>query len=113
MVAADNDRRRDFAVPDHLVEGKAEPVIIGLPFSLISEAKLVAGVDGFFDRINLNSVTLGVGGASKHISGSLGFNYQFGSSEQRLVADIAGTELTRTKVKISNIGIIYSVSYVF
>jgi hypothetical protein len=73
----------------------------------------VAGNDGFFDRISLNSVTLGVSGASKHISGSLGFNYQFGSSEQRLVADLAGTELTRTKVKISNIGIIYSVSYVF
>jgi hypothetical protein len=73
----------------------------------------VSGADGFFDRISLNSVTLGVGGSSKHISGSLGFNYQFGSSEQRLVADLAGTELTRTKVKISNIGIIYSVSYVF
>jgi hypothetical protein len=73
----------------------------------------VANADGFFDRISLNSVTLGVSGASKHISGSLGFNYQFGSSEQRLVADLAGTELTRTKVKISNIGIIYSVSYVF
>jgi ribosome maturation factor RimP len=29
------------------LEGKAEPVTIGLPFSLISEAKLVAGVDGF------------------------------------------------------------------
>ena len=73
----------------------------------------VAEADGFFDRINLNSLTLGVGGASKHISGSLGFNYQFGSSEQRLVADLAGTELTRTKVNISNIGIIYAVSYVF
>jgi len=73
----------------------------------------VAGDDGFFDRISLNSVTLGVSGASKHVSGSLGFNYQFGSSEQRLVADLAGTELTRTKVRISNIGIIYSVSYVF
>jgi hypothetical protein len=78
-----------------------------------SDPSPVASADGFFDRINLNSVTLGVGGASKHISGSLGFNYQFGSSEQRLVADLAGTELTRTKVKISNIGIIYSVSYVF
>ena len=29
------------------LEGKEEPVVIGLPFSLISEAKLVAGVDGF------------------------------------------------------------------
>ncbi|HEY6148430.1 MAG TPA: hypothetical protein VIZ69_12050, partial [Thermoanaerobaculia bacterium] len=73
----------------------------------------VGSADGFFDRINLNSVTLGIGGASKHVSGSLGFNYQFGSSEQRLVADLAGSELTRTKVKISNVGIIYSVSYVF
>jgi hypothetical protein len=73
----------------------------------------VANADGFFDRVSLNSVTLGVSGASKHISGSLGLNYQFGSSEQRLVADLAGTELTRTKVRISNIGIIYSVSYVF
>jgi len=29
------------------LEGKAEPVTIGLPFSLISEAKLVADTDGF------------------------------------------------------------------
>ncbi len=27
------------------LEGKAEPVVIGLPFSLISEAKLVADVE--------------------------------------------------------------------
>jgi hypothetical protein len=73
----------------------------------------VASADGFFDRINMNSVTLGVGGASKHISGSIGFNYQFGFSEQRLVSDIEGNELTRTRVKVSTIGILYSVSYVF
>src|ERR1041384_1381088 len=29
------------------LEGKAEPVVIGLPFSLISEAKLVADMDSF------------------------------------------------------------------
>ncbi len=29
------------------LEGKAEPVTIGLPFSLIGEAKLVADMDGF------------------------------------------------------------------
>jgi ribosome maturation factor RimP len=29
------------------LEGSAEPVVIGLPFSLISEAKLVADMDGF------------------------------------------------------------------
>lgn len=29
------------------LEGKAEPVIIGLPFPLISEAKLVVNLDGF------------------------------------------------------------------
>ena len=29
------------------LEGKTEPVTIGLPFSLISEAKLVADIDGF------------------------------------------------------------------
>ena len=29
------------------LEGKAEPVIIGLPFSLISEAKLVAEKESF------------------------------------------------------------------
>lgn len=29
------------------LEGKTEPVTIGLPFSLISEAKLVADMDGF------------------------------------------------------------------
>lgn len=39
-------------VPDevHLkieLEGKAEPIIIGLPFSLIGEAKLVPNMDGF------------------------------------------------------------------
>ncbi len=39
--------------------------------------------------------------------------YQFGSSEQRLVADFADVELTRAKVRISNIGILYSIGYVF
>ena len=73
----------------------------------------VASADGFFDRINMNSVTLGIGGASKHVSGSIGFNYQWGFSEQRLVSDIEGNELTRTRVKVSTIGILYSVSYVF
>ncbi len=29
------------------LEGKAEPVVIGLPFSLIGEAKLVAGIESF------------------------------------------------------------------
>jgi ribosome maturation factor RimP len=29
------------------LEGKADPVVIGLPFSLISEAKLVAGTESF------------------------------------------------------------------
>jgi ribosome maturation factor RimP len=29
------------------LDGKAEPVIVGLPFSLISEAKLVVDLDGF------------------------------------------------------------------
>ncbi|NIQ97087.1 MAG: ribosome maturation factor, partial [Desulfuromonadales bacterium] len=29
------------------LDGKAEPVIIGLPFPLISEAKLVVDLDGF------------------------------------------------------------------
>jgi hypothetical protein len=28
------------------LEGHEEPVVIGLPFSLISEAKLVADIDG-------------------------------------------------------------------
>jgi hypothetical protein len=69
--------------------------------------------DGFFDRISMNSVTLGLGGTSKHVSGSIGLNYQWGFSEERLVSDIEGNELTRTKVKVSTIGILYSVSYVF
>lgn len=73
----------------------------------------VGSTDGFFDRISLNSVTIGVTGASRHFSGSLGFNYQFGSSDQRLVADFTGVELTRTRVKISNLGILYSIGYVF
>jgi hypothetical protein len=29
------------------LEGKAEPVVIGLPFSLINEAKLVADTESF------------------------------------------------------------------
>ena len=29
------------------LEGKAEPVTIGLPFSLINEAKLVANIESF------------------------------------------------------------------
>jgi hypothetical protein len=34
------------------LDGKAEPLIIGLPFSLIGEAKLVTNIDGFRDDLS-------------------------------------------------------------
>ena len=34
------------------LDGKAKPLIIGLPFSLIGEAKLVTNVDGFRDDLS-------------------------------------------------------------
>ncbi len=73
----------------------------------------VGGADEFFKRINLTSATIGVSGGAVHISGSLGLTYQFGTSGDERVVDLAGGTLAVTSFKVSNFGILYSVSYVF
>lgn len=69
--------------------------------------------DDFFGRVNLTNFTLGVGGAVGHIAGSLGLTYQTGTTESIAVVDANGGTITRARFKISNFGLIYSVSYVF
>ncbi|MFI5182335.1 MAG: hypothetical protein ACHQPI_13190 [Thermoanaerobaculia bacterium] len=69
--------------------------------------------DRFFDRISLATATIGVSGAWRHIAGSLGVTYQFGTSGERPVPDLVGGRLAVTKFNVSNVGILYSVSYVF
>ncbi len=69
--------------------------------------------DQFFDRIDLNTVTIGVSGAAFHISGSLGLTYQFGTSGERPVTNLSEDKVTMTKFKVSNWGVLYSFSYVF
>jgi hypothetical protein len=73
----------------------------------------VGDADVFFDRIDLNSVTVGISGKAFHISGSLGLTYQYGTSSDRPLPDIAGGTVALTKFKVSNFGILYSFSYVF
>ena len=73
----------------------------------------VAPADSFFSRVDLYSATIGVSGEAFHIAGSLGLTYQFGSSGERTVPILGGTEVTVSKYTISNIGILYSASYRF
>lgn len=73
----------------------------------------VGDEDEFFDRIDLNSVSLGVSGSAHKIAGSLGVTYQFGTSGERAVPDLVGGTLAYTKFKIENWGVLYSFSYAF
>jgi len=70
----------------------------------------VGSADTFFDRIDLYDVSLGVSGTAYHIATSLGMTYQFETSGERSVPDLVGGTLAFTKVKVSNVGIIYSFS---
>ncbi len=69
--------------------------------------------DTVFKRINLTSATIGVSGGAVHIFGSLGVTYQFGTSGDERLLDLAGGTLAVTSFKVSNFGILYSVSYAF
>ena len=69
--------------------------------------------DQFFNRTNLTSATIGVSGAAFHIAGSLGISYQFGTTDELTIPDIGGGTISRSTYKISNIGILYSFSYIF
>jgi hypothetical protein len=73
----------------------------------------VGSGDQFFSRVNLSNVTVGLGGAVGKIAGSLGLTYQFGTTDDVTVVDASGGNLARTKFKISNFGILYSLSYAF
>ena len=73
----------------------------------------VGSEDQFFSRVNLSNATLGLGGAVGKIAGSLGLTYQFGTTDDVTVVDAGGGTLARTKFKISNFGILYSLTYAF
>ena len=69
--------------------------------------------DAFFNRTNLTNVTIGVSGAAFHLAGSLGLSYQFGTTDDLTVPDLGGGDVARSTYKVSNFGILYSVSYAF
>jgi len=79
----------------------------------LTDRSPVGDQDNFFDRIDLYSATIGVSGTAYHVAGSLGVTYVWGTSGDRVVPDLVGGTLALTKVKISNVGIIYSFSYMF
>jgi len=73
----------------------------------------VGDADQYFNRINLRTVTFGVSGDALHLVGTLGVVYQFGTSDEQNVPDFAGGAIATTKYKVTNFGIVYSLSYVF
>lgn len=80
---------------------------------LATDRSPVGDGDAFFNRTDLTSVTIGVSGTAFHISGSLGLTYQFGTTDEMTIPDLAGGALARTTFKISNFGILYALSYAF
>lgn len=73
----------------------------------------VGDADQYFNRINLRTATFGVSGAALHLVGTLGMVYQFGTSDEQKVPDFGGGAFVTTTYKVTNFGIVYSLSYVF
>jgi hypothetical protein len=101
------------ALGGHMFLSKDKRWTLHLGFS--TDASPVGADGAVFDRINLYGITLGVTGEAKllHLVGSLGLNYQFGSSDDIVLRDLQSGGALKTTVKVSNIGIIYSLSFKF
>ena len=73
----------------------------------------VGSADNFFSQVDLYSATVGISGEAFHLAGSLGLTYQFGSSDEKTIPILGGGQVTQSKFKIRNFGILYPASYRF
>ena len=95
------------AVGGHLV--LSDNRVWKLHFGANTDFSPVASDDTFFDRVNLYALTVGLSGETRHIVGSLGVQYSFGSA----TVPLASGEPSQTKLDVHSLGILYSLGYRF
>jgi hypothetical protein len=79
-------------------------------FGFNTDFSPVGDDDQFFDQVNLYAFRAGISGETRHFVGSLGVQYSFGSE----IVDFERiTDVTQTKLSVSNLGFLYSLGYRF
>ena len=69
--------------------------------------------DQVFNAVNLQAITVGIGGQVKHFQASLGLRYESGTSSNTAVHVLSNGQTITTSFSVRNIGGIYSVAYLF
>jgi len=69
--------------------------------------------DTQFTRVDMQAVTVGISGKAKFVLGSVGIRYQAGTTDEIVLRHLQGAQPLRTKLKISNLGLVYSVAVRF
>jgi hypothetical protein len=69
--------------------------------------------DTRFTKVNMQTWTAGFSGSTKIVLGSLGIRYESGLSDDYTLRRLQNGEVFHTKVKVSNIGIVYSFAFRF
>jgi hypothetical protein len=84
-----------------------------LHWGVASDLSPVGSQDQIFDRIDFVTSTIGLSGVYKKLSYAAGVNYRGGSSNNILIRDTLSGSPIQTSIRISTLGMIYSLSYQF
>jgi hypothetical protein len=69
--------------------------------------------DTLFTRVNMQVVTAGISGQAKFVLGSVGVRYQAGTTDEIVLRQLQNGQQLATRLKISNLGLVYSVAVRF
>ena len=69
--------------------------------------------DTLFTRVNMQVVTAGLSGRAKFVLASVGVRYQAGTTDEILLRQMQNGQQLGTRLKISNLGLVYSVAVRF
>jgi hypothetical protein len=73
----------------------------------------VGADDTLYTRVNMQVVTAGISGRAKIVLGSVGVRYQAGTTDDIVLRQLHDGPPVRTRLKISNLGLVYSVAVRF
>jgi len=73
----------------------------------------VGADDTLFTRVNMQVVTAGISGKAKFVLGSVGVRYQAGTTDEIVLRHLQDGQQVGTRLKISNLGLVYSVAVRF
>jgi hypothetical protein len=104
------------AYVDAAVGGRAtltENGVWKVHFGFATNRAPVTDQDQAFNAASLYAATVGFSGRVPHFQASLGFRYEFGTSSDKNVHVLASGQSITTNFSVRNIGMIYSVAYLF